>query len=82
VVLGRCLRADGDVARALRRYEELRQSRTQAITTQSRRIGSVAQWSHPLACRLRNLLLTLTPPQLQVRGIVPILAYDAARVAV
>ena len=81
VVLGRCLRADGDVNRAVRRYEALRRPRTRAITMQSRRIGRVAQWRHPLACRLRDELLAIAPAQLQERGLAPILAYDATRIA-
>jgi 2-polyprenyl-6-methoxyphenol hydroxylase-like FAD-dependent oxidoreductase len=57
VVLADCLAPTGDVAGALRAYESRRLPRTSRIVRESRRTGTIAQWSHPLACRFREALL-------------------------
>jgi 2-polyprenyl-6-methoxyphenol hydroxylase-like FAD-dependent oxidoreductase len=51
VVLGRSLAGHDDVPRRWPPTRERRRERTARIVTQSRRIGRVAQWQHPLACR-------------------------------
>jgi 2-polyprenyl-6-methoxyphenol hydroxylase-like FAD-dependent oxidoreductase len=61
VVLARCLSQEGDLHGALRRYETERMPRTAWITEQSRKIGRVGQLGNPLACRVRDLLLRITP---------------------
>ena len=42
--------------RALWANEQRRRARTSQIVRQSRRIGQVGQWQHPLACALRDAL--------------------------
>ncbi|WP_337175732.1 FAD-dependent monooxygenase [Paludisphaera sp.] len=41
---------------ALRRYDARRVPRAARIVRASRQVGAVAQWSNPLACKLRNAL--------------------------
>src|SRR4029450_3459294 len=49
VVLAQCLREDADGVSALRSYEAMRIPRANAVVTQSRRVGRVGQWQHPVA---------------------------------
>ena len=67
VVLARCLRDGTNPAAGLRMYERERFERTNAIVQQSRQIGQVGQWSHALACRVRDALMRLTPSTAQMR---------------
>jgi 2-polyprenyl-6-methoxyphenol hydroxylase-like FAD-dependent oxidoreductase len=57
VVLASCLDGTTDLCAALRAYEHRRIPRTSQIVQQSRRIGQVGQWQHPLACTLRDILM-------------------------
>lgn len=61
LVLARCLSQEGDLPRALRRYETERMSRTAWITDQSWKIGRVGQLENPLACRVRDFLMRIAP---------------------
>lgn len=61
LVLARCLLREGDLSRALRSYETARMSRTKWITDQSWKIGRIGQLENPLACRVRDFLLRITP---------------------
>lgn len=74
-VLVRELRQGGDLVAALRRYEARRIPRTAAVVRQSRRIGAVGQWRHPLAVRLRDRLLRAAPPDLTQRQISAVVGY-------
>jgi 2-polyprenyl-6-methoxyphenol hydroxylase-like FAD-dependent oxidoreductase len=56
VVLADALRADGDVATALRKYEERRRRRTAFVTEQSWSLGKILQWQNPLAVRFREFV--------------------------
>lgn len=49
---------------ALARYARLRRPRTTRLWRQSRLMARIAQASNPLAVRLRNVGMRLTPPQL------------------
>ncbi|PSR66594.1 monooxygenase [Nocardia sp. MDA0666] len=52
---------NGEIDDALRRYDALRRPRTRALAHQSRRIGTVAQWSWTPAVRARDTALRLMP---------------------
>jgi 2-polyprenyl-6-methoxyphenol hydroxylase-like FAD-dependent oxidoreductase len=54
-------------------YDHTRRARTQSITRRSRRIGTVAQWSSPVAVTLRNTALRLMPPSAFIRSFAPVL---------
>ena len=58
VILADCLRDAADVPSALRAYEARRIPRTRRMMRESREAGWIAQWSNPLACRLREVLLS------------------------
>jgi 2-polyprenyl-6-methoxyphenol hydroxylase-like FAD-dependent oxidoreductase len=76
VVLAACLRGSSDVASALREYQGRRISRTSKIVLASRRIGNIAQWSHPALCFLRNTAVRATPPSVARRQIASVVDYD------
>ena len=59
--LATCLTGATSVASALQAYERQRRARANTIVQRSRRLGQVAQWEHPLATRMRNTLVKMTP---------------------
>jgi 2-polyprenyl-6-methoxyphenol hydroxylase-like FAD-dependent oxidoreductase len=61
VVLGKHLSMGTDPIAALRGYEARRMPRTRRVVEQSWRIGVLGQWSHPLACWMRDTLMRMTP---------------------
>jgi len=61
VVLDACLATGAPVAEALAAYESKRIARANRVVVESRRLGAIAQWSHPMACRLRDALVRVTP---------------------
>jgi 2-polyprenyl-6-methoxyphenol hydroxylase-like FAD-dependent oxidoreductase len=56
IFLADALRDGGDIPAALRSYELRRRQRTARVTEQSRALGRVMQWQHPLAVRLREFV--------------------------
>ncbi|MEM8931512.1 MAG: FAD-dependent monooxygenase [Acidobacteriota bacterium] len=60
VLADRVARSDDPVA-GLRRYETARMDRANGFVDASHRFGRLAQWAHPLSCRLRDAMLALTP---------------------
>ncbi len=60
IVLDACL-ASAAPPDALVAYEAKRLARANRVVVESRRVGAIAQWSHPLACRLRDALVRATP---------------------
>ncbi len=56
-ILARKLGDSADMHSALRAYEAARVKRTAWVIRKSRQIGTVAQWVHPLAVKLRNALI-------------------------
>ncbi|MCM6773267.1 FAD-dependent monooxygenase [Nocardia sp. CDC159] len=62
---------DRPVDAGLAAYDRLRRPRAQAIARRSRRVGVVAQWSHPFATFLRDSAIRLVPPALALRGVGP-----------
>lgn len=80
VVLADCLRKEGYVTTALRRYEALRTERTSYVVRQSLRSGRVAQLGNPLLCGARDALLKVVPSRLltavQLKQMEQIVAYE------
>ena len=60
-VLARKIMTEPDITSGLRAYEKARLQRTTQLVNQSRRMGSVGQWSHPLSIEFRNALMRLMP---------------------
>jgi 2-polyprenyl-6-methoxyphenol hydroxylase-like FAD-dependent oxidoreductase len=76
-VLARCLAQGGDVAEALRRYEQRRQKRTAHMQGLSRAVGRFGRWKHPLAVRGRELVTwALLGNPIGAKNIERDLAYD------
>jgi len=76
VVLGRAIATHSTVAAALRSYEAQRIDRANLIVTQSRQVGWVGQWRHPMAVALRNALVRFGGSRLQARQLAPIVGYQ------
>lgn len=76
VVLAKALRSQADIPAALRRYEAARLPRTTWVVQQSRRVGAVGQWQHPVAVALRNTLVKQLLARFQYQQLAPLLGYD------
>jgi len=77
VVLARHLSQGGDVAEALRGYEQRRQKRTAHMQGLSRSVGRFGRWKHPVAVRGRELITwALLGNPIGAKGIERDLAYD------
>jgi 2-polyprenyl-6-methoxyphenol hydroxylase-like FAD-dependent oxidoreductase len=61
IALDRSLAEESDLEAALQHYERRRVARANAIVVASRRMGMVAQLSHPVAAWLRDTAMRLTP---------------------
>jgi 2-polyprenyl-6-methoxyphenol hydroxylase-like FAD-dependent oxidoreductase len=77
VVLARCLTAEADLPAALARYQAQRLPRANGFVSQSRRLGQVGQWQHPLACWVRDRLFRLVPPSSIRANLRRALTFDA-----
>jgi 2-polyprenyl-6-methoxyphenol hydroxylase-like FAD-dependent oxidoreductase len=64
LALDRSLAEASDLETALQLYERRRVARANAIVIASRRMGVVAQLSHPVAVWLRNTAMRVTPPSI------------------
>ena len=61
VVLGKALKGDVDVERALRTYERERLEPTARLLKQGRRTARVMKTMNPVACWIRELAVRLVP---------------------
>ncbi len=68
VVLLRGAKTPVELDAALDRFDRLRRPRTKTIAGRSRMMGRIGQVRGPVAVRLRDLALTLTPDALIARG--------------
>jgi len=75
VVLASCLDSATDLDAGLRAYEQQRIPRTSRIVQQSRRIGQIGQWQHPLACALRDALTRHVLARAQDRQLDQVIGY-------
>ena len=76
VVLAACVREEGDIAAALRLYEERRKERTAMIARRSRILGRAGQLENLLLCSLRNAAVRMMPLPVQLRQLDSILGYE------
>jgi 2-polyprenyl-6-methoxyphenol hydroxylase-like FAD-dependent oxidoreductase len=76
VVLARCLHESGPTADALRGYERLRSARVAMVVRRSRRLGRIGQLENPLLCRLRDRVLAMIPPKVQLRHLEEVMGYE------
>lgn len=76
VVLAKQLQATADIPSALRAYEAARIPRTTMIVQQSRRVGAVGQWAHPVAVAGRNWLVKHLLAHLQYQQFAPLVGYE------
>jgi 2-polyprenyl-6-methoxyphenol hydroxylase-like FAD-dependent oxidoreductase len=76
VVLGKCLRADKNIAGALLEYQKLRVPRANKIQKMSRLIGKVITNSNPIVATLRNGIMGITPPSAQMRNLGSVVGFE------
>ena len=82
MILARCFEKYGVEERTLRRYEELRRSRTRDVTRYSRLYGAIGQWQNIFARGLRKSALSLVPENLARRLMQIVFDYDACEVRI
>ncbi len=82
MILARCFEKYGVEERTLRRYEELRRSRTKAVTRYSRLYGAIGQWQNIFARGLRKSALSLVPEDVARRLMQIVFDYDACEVRI
>jgi 2-polyprenyl-6-methoxyphenol hydroxylase-like FAD-dependent oxidoreductase len=76
VVLADCLKqSPADLPRALAAYESARASHTARVVNESRKLGQICQWSNPLACALRNAIVSRTAPEKQMKRMAWVLGH-------
>jgi 2-polyprenyl-6-methoxyphenol hydroxylase-like FAD-dependent oxidoreductase len=61
LVLARELARHQSIEQGLSAYERARRDRANAVVVTARRLGAIGQWQNPLACTLRDWLLSLMP---------------------
>jgi 2-polyprenyl-6-methoxyphenol hydroxylase-like FAD-dependent oxidoreductase len=67
VVLAHCLRGHRRVEAAFADFERRRLARANRTVREAHTLSRVGQWRNPVACRLRDALIRLTPGSLQLR---------------
>jgi 2-polyprenyl-6-methoxyphenol hydroxylase-like FAD-dependent oxidoreductase len=82
MILARCFEKYGVEARSLRKYEELRRSRTKTVTRYSRVYGAIGQWENLFARGLRKSAFSLVPELLTRRLMQIVFDYDACEVTI
>jgi 2-polyprenyl-6-methoxyphenol hydroxylase-like FAD-dependent oxidoreductase len=82
MILARCFEKYGAEELTLRRYEELRRSRTKDVTRYSRLYGAIGQWQNIFALGLRKSALSLVPENVARRLMQIVFDYDAGEVRI
>ena len=77
VVLGECLKANPDIASALKSYEKRRIRRVNNIGTLANLIGRVVQIGNPTVCGIRDAVVKRVPNSLLLKSMMWILDYQA-----
>ena len=75
VVLADCLAGTADVPAGLARYDALRRLRTQAIVSRSARLNAIGQIGWPPAAAARDLIARLTPAEVVLRSMTPVIGF-------
>jgi 2-polyprenyl-6-methoxyphenol hydroxylase-like FAD-dependent oxidoreductase len=76
LVLAHHLSSGPDVPSSLRRYESERIPRTRSVVRASRRVGTLFQVQSRAFCRLRDLMLRLTPVEMSYRSLKQLAGYE------
>lgn len=79
--LAYCLSEESNPAAAFAFYHELRAARTRMITTQSYRMGGLAQTLSPWKAKVRNAVFSAMPVSMQERAVSKLLADTPLRFA-
>lgn len=76
VVLADCVSDNRNLTEALQTYEARRIERANRIVRQSWRIGKAIQMESALVCKLRNVVMRLTPTAMQMKQLEWIIGYE------
>lgn len=82
MILARCFEKYSAEEETLRKYEELRRSRTLAVTRYSRVYGAIGQWENIVARASRKSALSLVPESVARRLMQIVFDYDACEVKI
>jgi len=74
--LAKCLVSGANEVAGLKEYETSRIPRTKSIVLGSRRMGRIGQVNSPLLCRIRDMVLRLTPRAVTLRSLAPMIGYE------
>ena len=61
ITLGRTLKTDTNIERALRSYEQARQPKTAALLQQGRRTARIMRMTNPVGCWVREMIIRAIP---------------------
>ncbi len=75
VVLGACLKAEADIAAALKLYERRRVRRANSIARMARLVGQAVQLENPLVSNMRDAIMKRLPVSTQLKRLIWILDY-------
>jgi len=75
VVLGACLKAEGDIIAALKLYERRRVRRANSIARMARLVGQAVQLENPLVSNMRDAIMKRLPVSTQLKRLIWILDY-------
>ena len=76
VVLGKCLRENHNIAQGLLAYQQLRVPRANQVQKMSRQLGKVMTSESLVLSTVRNILLRITPPAVQMRTLSKIVGHE------
>ncbi len=76
VVMGKCLRSAPTISAGLLEYQKLRVPRANKVQKMSRLIGKVITNPNPIVTRLRNGIMSITPPSAQMRNIASVVGFE------
>ena len=78
-IFANLLQKEADLSEILTEFESIRFKRTTGITKDSWQLGKMAQIQNPIARWLRNHMIRLVPASIQIRQMVSLVEYDAAK---
>mgnify|MGYP001232416920 CR=1 FL=1 len=76
VVMGKCLRSASTIGEGLLEYQKLRVPRANKVQKMSRLIGKVITNPNPIVTRLRNGVMSITPPSAQMRNLGSVVGFE------
>lgn len=76
LVLGACVGEHGTTPEALAEYQRRRLKRTAMVVKTSRQQGAPNLWTRPLACRVRDAMLSTLPKRMALRQFEKVVSFE------